>query len=79
MYNTYYKKGEYNCVCEVCGFQYKSGEMKERWDGLFVCKPDWEPRHPLDFARNIADKQSVTRPAPDPAPVFVDVPYRDET
>ena len=25
--------------------------MRERWDGLIVCKPDWEPRHPQDFVR----------------------------
>lgn len=78
MSTTYYKKGTYNAVCEVCGFQHKADEMKERWDGLFVCKEDWEPRHPLDFARTVADNMSVKRPAPDPSPNYIDVPYLEE-
>ncbi len=34
-----------------------------RWDGLMVCKDDWEPRHPSDFyrPRNDVHKLPFTR------------------
>lgn len=56
---TYFKKGSWNAICEVCGFQYKSHEMKKRWDGVMVCVEDWEPRHPLDFQRGKAEVTAV--------------------
>ena len=45
---------EYNVLCPVCQFKMKASDLRWRWDGLWVCKDDWEPRHPLDFytARN---------------------------
>ncbi len=71
-----YKKGQYNCVCEQCGFEYKSDEMQERYDGLFVCKEAcWEPRHSLEFAIVVRDEQRVSRPAPEPTDIFISVNY----
>lgn len=55
----YYAKGQWNCWCPVCGFKRKSGEMRLRWDGVYVCEQDWEPRQPQDFVRGHADKQQV--------------------
>jgi hypothetical protein len=48
------KSYEYNVLCPVCQFKMKASDLRWRWDGLWVCKEDWEPRHPLDFytARN---------------------------
>ena len=43
-----YKPGDWWHECPVCGFDYRISEMKERWDGVLVCKKDWEPRNPLD-------------------------------
>lgn len=40
---------EYNVLCPVCQFKYKASEMIRRWDGYWVCKYDWETRHPSDF------------------------------
>lgn len=37
--------------CPVCSEQRLGGDLKHRWDGLFVCPECWEPRHPLDFYR----------------------------
>ena len=53
--NTY-KHGTHNELCDVCGFKYKADELKDRWDGLRVCKYDWEPRHPSDFFRAPEEK-----------------------
>jgi len=55
----YYKPGDWNAICEVCGQKFKASKLKRRWDGLLVCKRDWEPRHPQDFVRGVKDKQSV--------------------
>lgn len=60
--------GEYNCICDVCGWKIKSGDIKTRWDGLKVCELDWEPKHPSLLIRPPRPQQAVpfTRPeAPD--------------
>ncbi len=46
---------EYNALCDVCKFKFKASELRQRWDGLMVCKWDWESRHPQDFYRAISD------------------------
>jgi len=40
---------DYNAICDSCGLQYKASQLKKRWDGLMVCKDDWEQRHISDF------------------------------
>ena len=54
-----YVPGEWNVICDVCGFEYKASELLERWDGQRVCKKDWEPRHVLDFFRPRKDHMEV--------------------
>lgn len=49
----------YNIICQVCGFKYKAHEIKKRWDGIYVCKYDWEPRHPMDFFRQRNDTHTL--------------------
>jgi len=75
MMKSTYRMGTYNAVCEVCGFQYKADEMRERYDGLFVCDADYENKHPLEYTKVIKEDQTVPRPAPDPTPIFVEVNY----
>ncbi len=53
----YFKMGDNNCICDRCGFKYKASELKQTWDGLYVCEKDWEPRHPQDFVRGVEDIQ----------------------
>lgn len=73
--STYYKPGCWNVICQVCGVQYKSDEIKKRWDGALVCKDDWEPRNILDFLRPITEREGVPYSNPEPADVFISVPY----
>lgn len=56
--------GQWNVICDVCGWKIKSGESKTRWDGLVVCAKDWEIRHPSDFIKAPRPQQAVpfTRP-----------------
>lgn len=63
----YYKKGSWNALCAICGFEYKSDDL--RWNAQiedYVCKYDWEPRHPQERLRATKDDQSVPWTRPDP-------------
>jgi len=61
---THYKKGDWNAICDACGQRYPASALRKRWDGLMVCKKDYEVRHPQEFVRARADNQTVpwTRP-----------------
>ncbi len=54
-----YKAGQWNALCDVCGFKFKSSELKKRWDGLMVCEDDFEQDHPQKFLRVQEDRQTV--------------------
>lgn len=60
-----YIPGDYLMVCDVCGFTYRSSEMKKRWDNAWVCKKDFEPQHPQEFVKGRADKVRVPVARPD--------------
>jgi len=55
----------WNVICPVCGFKHKGQNMKKRWDGPWVCKDCWEPRHPLDFYRTRNDFHKLPFTYPD--------------
>jgi hypothetical protein len=63
--NWYYKPGAWNALCHVCGFKYKSDELKLRWDGKYVCTQDYEPRHPQDLFRVVPKESSIPWSNPD--------------
>lgn len=58
-YTPTWKKGDWQAVCDVCGRKFKASQLKKTWDNLYVCKDDWEPRHPLDFFRGRKEDMSV--------------------
>lgn len=51
--------GDWNVVCDVCGFKTKASRIKKRWDNLMVCPDDFEERHIQDFLRVKPDKITV--------------------
>lgn len=59
MRRSYFKKGDWNAICDGCGFEYKASELRKTWDGRRVCKKDWESQHPSEFARAVAEDTSV--------------------
>lgn len=61
----YLKRGDWNAICDVCGFKFKASELRKRWDNLRVCKDDWELRQPQDFLKSRPDKQNVPWTRPD--------------
>lgn len=72
---NYFKSGTYNSICDVCGFEHKADEMRMRWDGLFVCKEDWESDHPQKYLRVRETGIGVTPTRTEPEPEFEYVCY----
>jgi len=58
--------GDWNALCDSCGRKFKASSLLKRWDGLMVCKQDYEVRHPQDFLRVQREKIAVpfSRPYP---------------
>lgn len=69
-----YKKGSWLAICDVCGFEFLSHQLRERWDKLMVCDDDFEERHPQDFVRGVKES-TIPWSRPEPADVYVNVPY----
>lgn len=42
---TYIPGGTY-AICDVCGFQYRLKELRKQYNGLMVCRKDFDPRPP---------------------------------
>ena len=55
----YYKFGDFNAACSMCGRKRKAAELVRNWQGLFRCPEHNEPRQPQDFARGVPDKMGV--------------------
>jgi hypothetical protein len=69
----YYKKGDFNRICDRCGVKVKASETRKEWTGWIVCKKDcWEPRHPQEFVRGKRDNQRVQNPRPEPTDNFLE-------
>jgi len=67
----YYKAGDYNVICDQCGFKFKASECKMQWNNLFVCSECYEERQPQDFVRGLKDNQQVPIPRPEGEPKFI--------
>jgi hypothetical protein len=82
--NPGYKPGDHWFTCDVCGFEYRASEAKKRWDNLWVCKYDWEPRQTQDFVRGRKDKifpDDPVRPQPNDditSPTYSSIPLDNE-
>ena len=75
MRNTWWKSGQFNALCDVCGKKFKSVELKQRWDGLMVCQVDWETRHPQELIRPVQDQNKLPWTRPEPPDQFISVTY----
>ena len=54
------KRGIWAVTCAVCGFDFDSDKVRKRWDGVYVCEEDWEPRNILDFFK--VPKENIAVP-----------------
>lgn len=63
-------------MCSVCGFRFKSDQIKRRWDGQMVCYKDYENRNILDFMRVQPEVGAVPYAVPEQQPdQFISVTY----
>lgn len=70
--DPYYKKGDWNVICDQCGFKRKASECRMQWNNLFVCADTcWEARNAQDFLRGFPDHQSVPVSRPPQTDVFL--------
>lgn len=70
-----YQKGKWKVICDRCGFEYLSHEVKKQWDGLIVCDPCFDHDHPQKRVRVRAEDNKLPFRRPEPADIFVTVPY----
>lgn len=73
MTKNWYKPGAWNAICDICGFRFKSDELKKNWKGLMVCSADFETRHPQEFVRGRTEKIGVPWARPEGEDVFIDI------
>ena len=71
MRNTY-RAGDWNVICDTCGFKVKASQTVKLWNGLRVCQADADKRNEQDFVRARHDRQRV----PDPRPESTGNPLR---
>lgn len=45
-------------ICERTGFRVKRGELVKEWNNVMVRSRSYESRHPQDFTRSVAERQS---------------------
>lgn len=73
---SYYKQGDWNAICALCGGKFKASEL--RWNTQiqdWVCKDDWEVRHPQERLKARKDIQGVPWTRPDTAAVYTNDVY----
>lgn len=66
----YYAEGDWNAACYRCGAKRKASQMRKQWQGFWVCKEHWEPRHPQDFVKAKAETTTVPWSQEKPNEVF---------
>lgn len=66
-----YVPGQWNALCDSCGFKFKSSELQKDYKGLMKCKTCWEPQHPQELIRLPKEDPSVPWARPEPEDVEV--------
>lgn len=75
----YFRDGQWNFTCDLCGRKQKSGRAMFTWNGLYVCRHHKEQRNPQDFLRGVKDDQTTpwTRPYQPPLCDTTSFPYAE--
>lgn len=59
-------------ACQVCGGEFLASELVRRWDNLWVCRSDFELRHPQEGVVARRDQISPPYSSPEPEDYFLD-------
>lgn len=71
MQGDYYKPGAWNAICDICGFRFKSDQLRKNWKNEMVCSDDFELRHPQEFIRVRPERIAVPWARPEGADIFI--------
>lgn len=52
----YYKRGSWNAISDLDGQKRKASDMRMQWNGLWVGKEEWSPKHPQQEPRPRLDR-----------------------
>ena len=63
---THFVDGQWNALCDRCGFKYKADKLRLEWTGLRVCNECFEPRHPQTLIKVPQEKINTSWARPDP-------------
>lgn len=69
----YYKPGDNYFICPICGLKKRVSDGRYQWDKEFVCKDDWDPRHPQELIKARKDRISACISRPEAIDTFIDV------
>lgn len=72
---NYLRWGDWNAICDCCGFKFKASQLRKDWRGLMVCDKDYEPKHPQLMIRVPQDDPSVPWARPQSLEQFVGACY----
>lgn len=63
----YYKHGDWNALCDICGHKRKASMMRLAYDNTYRCEMCYEDRHPQDFVKGVRDDQTTEWTRTDPS------------
>lgn len=72
---NYLVLGQWNTLCDRCGFKFKNVELKKEWTGLMVCSDCFELRNQQDFIRIKPERVAPPWVRPEPPDQFVSICY----
>lgn len=55
----YFKPGDWNATCSMCGRKRKASQLVRNWQGMYRCPEHNEARHPQDFVRAVKEVLTV--------------------
>lgn len=70
--SNYFKPGDWNANCSMCGGTFKASQLRKHWQGMMRCNRCWEPRQPQDFVKAPPPEAPIPWAQP-PADTFVPV------
>lgn len=68
--SDFFKSGDYNALCDQCGKKFKFSKLVKTWDGFWVCRNCFEPRHPQDFVKVKSENLTVSVNRAEPPDTF---------
>lgn len=67
---NFYEPGQWNVICDRCGFKKKAKDLRAEWTGLMVCVGCLDSRHPQTLIDIPKDNPSTPWARPESADVF---------